>query len=946
MKVSSNKLKALLRREKRSRTWYKALLVIACVVVCCTVYNMVLPALTMNGDYVCGYEAHTHGSACYTPDETGEAVLTCTLPEHQHDEHCLVQQKEPDPHTCGYLYEHVHEDGCYADGVLVCTLVEHTHTAACLPAEEPVYFMAVAVPGEDTVPAPEELSLAVSAEEAMTAQAPEEAEPAASVEPTEEALPEDEAAEPETEPEEAAAEPAEPEDEALSEEMLEVMMADITPTLPFEPTSSYRQLDSNEGATVNYYFSKYVKPAPEATPVEEQIDPATAYGDGYMFTLGASNPDTGVLMVNRYVYYYKIDMPGIRLFMQDENSTTQPKAVIPLEEYANEWVDVREAAEMIVRRDESTGAYWFFFHAKVGTVSRLSLKCSMRTGLEPSAPYMNKAVAWDSANAFRYTITALVPHLYNTYNSKTNAHDPLYSHYYYFTDTATMDSPTGVFNAFVQNQDSLAVTATSQAFGTKPVPSLENAGIDDTIAYYLSSEGRLYLFNRTPHDLDDGHPVADPDDITVAHDGWCLCWGQTSDIEITITYLDTYGQTHATGGKIKNEARLRQNGYDYAFGEAEITYTAILDKVYNRSDNTFTITFNAGHYDFSSLGETVFVDMMINGRLPISQNPVVTRRLSDDDEWEVLTEGSVESGADYSYTPLVTEEPSSDSSQFKITLFPKAYQDASGASRAYCFVIKYKVEPYDEKQDVHNTVQLEQLGIRRVVDGEWFDPASEFDSYGHIFDIRLPKHYEGGNPGPAAGEHTAGAVFGLYRADNDRLIATCVAEEDPIGSGQFKRNIYFTGDPEPYPMPFGEEFAYVPGGDEDIIAFHSDGGLGLNVIYYIAEIETPEYYELSNRRYYFYATTPNQSDSVPEVYNSLISQGINVTVLDNWQAVTVGTDTVAYTSYTYSEPLLNTFYPVNLPTTGSTGTLILYTVGTALLLLPLAVVLKNRKRKS
>ena len=39
--------------------------VLACVVVFCTTYALILPAITMTGTTWCGYEAHEHGESCY-----------------------------------------------------------------------------------------------------------------------------------------------------------------------------------------------------------------------------------------------------------------------------------------------------------------------------------------------------------------------------------------------------------------------------------------------------------------------------------------------------------------------------------------------------------------------------------------------------------------------------------------------------------------------------------------------------------------------------------------------------------------------------------------------------------------------------------------------------------------------------------------------------------------
>ena len=180
------------KRRKR-RVWQRVLLAAACVVVFCTTYALILPAITLEKTAYCGYEAHTHSEACYIRtlvcgmDETEEPhqhmevcyetenvlicplqegghthdaicyqedVLICELPEdgHIHDENCYdeqgqltCQQEENHVHTaecyqtqpalvCGMEEEtsaaHVHADACYEE-LLTCELPEHEHTESC-----------------------------------------------------------------------------------------------------------------------------------------------------------------------------------------------------------------------------------------------------------------------------------------------------------------------------------------------------------------------------------------------------------------------------------------------------------------------------------------------------------------------------------------------------------------------------------------------------------------------------------------------------------------------------------------------------------------------------------------------------------------------------------------------------------------------------------------------
>lgn len=75
--------KALSARARRKRR-YRVLCVLASVVVFCTTYALILPAITLERDLICGQEEHSHGEGCYDGDE----ILICGLEEHIHAEDC------------------------------------------------------------------------------------------------------------------------------------------------------------------------------------------------------------------------------------------------------------------------------------------------------------------------------------------------------------------------------------------------------------------------------------------------------------------------------------------------------------------------------------------------------------------------------------------------------------------------------------------------------------------------------------------------------------------------------------------------------------------------------------------------------------------------------------------------------------------------------------------
>lgn len=122
------KITQLLRSKQRRGRWLKAVSCMAAVVVFCTTYALILPAITMTA--TCGLEEHTHTAACYANDDT--LIWLCQQEEqetavHQHDETCY---DENGLLTCGIadFVLHTHDaDTCYdAEGNLICTLPEIT----------------------------------------------------------------------------------------------------------------------------------------------------------------------------------------------------------------------------------------------------------------------------------------------------------------------------------------------------------------------------------------------------------------------------------------------------------------------------------------------------------------------------------------------------------------------------------------------------------------------------------------------------------------------------------------------------------------------------------------------------------------------------------------------------------------------------------------------------
>lgn len=120
----------------------------ACIVVFCTTYALILPAITMERDAQCGLSEHTHDAACYTKVTTVQTLQSIctheTLAVHAHTDPCRADDGS---YVCGYgdFIVHEHSAACYDPaGKLICQLAEikaHTHSDDCYetPEAEPAH---------------------------------------------------------------------------------------------------------------------------------------------------------------------------------------------------------------------------------------------------------------------------------------------------------------------------------------------------------------------------------------------------------------------------------------------------------------------------------------------------------------------------------------------------------------------------------------------------------------------------------------------------------------------------------------------------------------------------------------------------------------------------------------------------------------------------------------
>lgn len=136
----NNQAETYTREHRKKRRWRKVMTFLASVVVFCTTYALILPAITMEEAF-CGITEHVHTEACYTQaDPVEEKQLVCTVDPsdyHEHSEECYDTEGNL---ICGLEEkpQHVHTEECYEvvevpsdTEILTCGMQEHTHTKAC-----------------------------------------------------------------------------------------------------------------------------------------------------------------------------------------------------------------------------------------------------------------------------------------------------------------------------------------------------------------------------------------------------------------------------------------------------------------------------------------------------------------------------------------------------------------------------------------------------------------------------------------------------------------------------------------------------------------------------------------------------------------------------------------------------------------------------------------------
>ena len=130
------------KAHRRKKRWYQVVSSLACVVVFCTVYALILPAITLENTG-CEIPEHTHTQECYTQvTSVSHTKPVCTIEGlniHQHDNTCYDSEGNLICRCADYVV-HRHDSSCFdEDGNLWCPLPEiavHQHTDSCYTQPE------------------------------------------------------------------------------------------------------------------------------------------------------------------------------------------------------------------------------------------------------------------------------------------------------------------------------------------------------------------------------------------------------------------------------------------------------------------------------------------------------------------------------------------------------------------------------------------------------------------------------------------------------------------------------------------------------------------------------------------------------------------------------------------------------------------------------------------
>ncbi|MGX8698352.1 MAG: hypothetical protein ACSW8F_00275, partial [bacterium] len=729
-----------------------------CIVVCVVTYAMILPAITLEGDYYCGLEEHQHTEECYSLNEEGETVLICPLPEHVHDEHCLVPPVEPKEehyYLCGIPYEHQHTESCYQDGALVCSLKEHQHSENCFATLLATFEE---LPAEALTDAP--------AEEPQPEEAPSEPAQPAETEPAEPPADEDtppvetetpqpeEASLEENLPEVVESEENPPEEASLEENPPEV--AESEENQPEE--ASPEENPPEEPATEENGSQEELpeEPQPEDTPSEESVDraePSAETLEMMEFMEEVAKEDAfGLMSLPRSV----LGSAG-ECFFDDPEATyfdlsTLTGTTVSYEiTYNGDPIDPDMTGEgyeygfslSITGSMRNYNTLHCLYWLKLEDFSDVTLYYASGTSLIPLEDY---AADWvwikrdDSANStvqtkFKrdaegyYWVFFCTPTgttrsvsirsaatssrvLEELSIEKDGVWDERFLAYRY-TLTAFVPRVVNQLDQAYRILDSTIITGTSTATyngllqnidnGTlavsfsdgTPIPAITDASSNPAVNVAWYMDEQGSLWLMTRKEHSEPCLTTSPTD---AYPGWCSCWTATTDSTILVTYVDTWGQQYFGQNRMStftNLAYLRDNKGNSVEDRVSLpNITNLLEKQFSGAQNTFTITVNNMLSNLSEFGTIHVTDSMESAS--VRGEISVLRKASSGESGTYLTEG-----VDY--------EIEMKTFGFDVVLYHPG---------RYIYVITYGIELIDPEQtSIGNTVAIADTGITKTVTG-------------------------------------------------------------------------------------------------------------------------------------------------------------------------------------------------------------------------------------
>lgn len=954
-KSVEKKITALTEGRRRLSIRHRILLLLVCAVAAATTYTLVMPAITMEGDYVCGKEVHVHSDDCYVNREDGGRELVCGKEAHAHDESCLVRSADDGKYTCGYDYEHLHGDECYVNGKMICTLREHVHTSSCLPQQTSQVRRAAAEANLTEMVETEqsgEMSALTAEDQSQDMEDVQQSEAPDDEDPTQASLDEDIAQEepgdqpaegvdstgdssqedgdqpteePTDEPTEAPTEelteeptdelaeelseqPSEEPTEMLTDFMEETITDEALSGMAMEERANYNNengkdeivpLETLDDTTITFHMKKGNK---------DVIPELTLNSETYSFFLNITSPNLYMYdpdNEDQEIYTCRVSYPGIQLLLGDSAD-----GIKPAEEYASRYVRVTETGSAWMKVvKEGDGVYLFLFKSIGSQTRSITVEGTARGCKGASDRTLDKSAAFDAENmTYRYTIRASLPRAVDNYDQ-----------YYRLDDWTTVDNKNR-FNGFLENQDSLRVFYTEAGGGEQEMLPIQTASGDASakMAYYLDSNGVMYFYSRTVHSGD--HLVSAP----VDYDGWGVCWQAEDAVQIRITYLDTASKSYYTPtSKIYNLSRLwnqdeNVENHEGIFADNTVSYDGLLDKNYSKTPTTnlleFTILYNSKGLDMGDVA-TILWDEMDNGIL--QTDTVQVTRMSDG---QVLTRDS-------GYTLDVK----TGQRGFKITIYNP------GSST---YQITYQVQPADPAQNTtSNRVWMGNSGASNMSvnkNAVFNENNINYDDRAFSIELTFTKTYEGNNP-------ETGGTFAIYQASDDRQVALSATRG---GSSTHDERVCYQVRTNGRQIERSSSI-YQSEGTSDIIEFTSGVQLRYGVVYYLKETEAPFGYATMGQDIYFYACSPDPAKANDDPAGlDKVPSGTTLIRLDDWNAAINGEgveeDQICH-DMSNEVTLYNGIQVYDLPDTGGSGLeSVLSAAGVGMMAVVLAVLLRKR----